>query len=40
MPNPKVGAIGLEVTDDTELGALILSCIADNETYLVKDERV
>ena len=40
MPNPKGGAIGFQVSDDTELGGLILSCIADNEAYLVKDERI
>ena len=40
MPNPKGGAIGLQVSDDRELGMLILSCIADDEIYSVKDERV
>lgn len=40
MPNPKGGAIGLQVSDDRELGTLILSCIADDEIYSVKNERV
>ena len=30
MPNPKGGAIGFQVSDDTELEGLILSCIANN----------
>ena len=40
MPNPKGGAIGLQVSNDKELGTLILSCIADDEIYSVKNERV
>ena len=40
IPNPKGGAIGLEVSDDTKLAWTILSSIADNERYLVKDPEV
>ena len=40
MPNPKGGAVGLQVSDDKELGELILSCISDNEAYLVKDPKM
>lgn len=40
IPNPTGGAIGFQVSDDTELGGLILSCIADNQSYLVKDEKI
>lgn len=32
--------IGLELSDDTELAKMILSCISDNERYLVKDPRI
>ena len=35
MVNPRGG--GIELSDDTELGLTILSCIANNERYLVKD---
>lgn len=40
MPNPKGGSMGLELSDDNELALTILSCIADNERYLVKDQRI
>ena len=40
MPNPRGGIIGLEFSDDTELAFTILSCIADNERYLVKDPEI
>lgn len=40
MPNPRGGNIGLEFSDDTELAFTILSCIADNERYLVKDPEI
>ena len=40
--NPRGGdlTIGLELSDDTELAKMILSCISDNERYLVKDPRI
>lgn len=31
---------GLEFSDDTELSNIILSCISDNERYMVKDPRI
>nr|YP_010471962.1 hypothetical protein N4L39_pgp092 [Haslea avium]YP_010472028.1 hypothetical protein N4L39_pgp026 [Haslea avium]UVG41427.1 hypothetical protein [Haslea avium]UVG41493.1 hypothetical protein [Haslea avium] len=34
--NPRGGSLGLEFSDDTELANTILSCIDDNERYLVK----
>ena len=37
VANPRGGGIEFELSDDTELGLTILSCIADNEQYLVKD---
>ena len=40
IPNPRGGSIGLEIADDTELGLTILSCISDNEGYLVKDPKI
>lgn len=40
MVNPRVGNIGLEFSDDTELANVILTCIADNERYLVKDPEI
>lgn len=40
MPNPRGGAIGLQVSNDTELESLILSSIVENEAYLVKDKKI
>ena len=41
MANPRGGGnIGFEFSDDTELAQTILTCIADNESYLVKDPKV
>jgi len=40
MPNPRGGSIGLEIADDTELALTILSCMSDNERYLVKDPEI
>ena len=40
MVNPRGGNIGLEFSDDTELAHTILTCIADNERYLVKDPEI
>ena len=40
MVNPRGGNIGLEFSDDTELAHIILTCIADNERYLVKDPKI
>lgn len=40
IPNPKGGAIEFQISDDRELSGLIISCIADNEAYLVKDEKI
>lgn len=37
IANPRGGNLGLEFSDDTELAHTILTCIADNERYLVKD---
>lgn len=38
IPNPKGGG-EIQLTEDTELDYLIISCTADNEMYLVKDPR-
>nr|YP_010472458.1 hypothetical protein N4L43_pgp051 [Pleurosigma intermedium]UVG42069.1 hypothetical protein [Pleurosigma intermedium] len=42
IANPRGGdlTIGLELSDDTELAKIILSCISDNERYLAKDPRI
>lgn len=40
MANPIGGNLGLEISDDTELANTILTCIADNERYLVKDPEI
>lgn len=40
LPNPRGGTLELEVTDDRELALTILSCIDDNERYLVKDPKL
>ena len=42
ITNPRGGnlTIGLELSDDTELTKIILSCISDNEHYIVKDPRI
>ena len=37
MPNPRGGNLEIEFSDDTELSYTILSCIAGNQRYLVKD---
>ena len=37
IPNPRGGNFGFDLTDDSELAHTILTCIADNERYLVKD---
>ena len=38
--NPREGGLKLKLSDGRELGLIILSCIADNENYLVKDPRL
>ena len=39
IPNPKRGLLEFKLYDDKEdLEKIILSCIADNESYIVKDE--
>ena len=40
MANPRGGSIELEFSDDTELAHTILTCIAENERYLVKDPEI
>jgi len=40
MANPRGGSIGLEFPDDTELAYTILTCIANNERYLVKNPEI
>jgi hypothetical protein len=40
IPNPRGGSIEVKISDETELALTILSCIADNERYLVKDPEV
>lgn len=40
MPNARGGNLKLEFSEDTELAFTILSCIAENERYLVKDPRI
>jgi hypothetical protein len=40
IANPRGGNLELEFSDDTELAHTILSCIADNERYLVKDSEL
>lgn len=40
MPNPKGGSLGIELSDNNELALTILSCIADNENYLVKNKEL
>ena len=40
IANPRGGNIGLKISDDTELAYTILTCIADNERYLVKDPEI
>jgi hypothetical protein len=40
IANPRGGNFNLEFSDDTELGRTILSCIADNERYLVKNPKL
>jgi hypothetical protein len=40
IPNPKGGSLEIKFTDDSELAAIILSCIADNELYVVRDPRI
>ena len=38
VANPRGGEFSVTFTDDNELAQTILSCIADNERYLVKDQ--
>lgn len=42
IASPRGGniSVGLELTDDTELAEVILSCINDNEHYMIKDPRI
>ena len=40
MPGPGGAQFGLELFDDNELGHIILSCIADEEQYLVRDRKL
>jgi hypothetical protein len=40
VPNPKGGGMEIEFTDDSELASVILSCIADNEFYIVKNPKI
>ena len=40
MPKITGGQLGLDFQDDTELAPIILTCIADNERYLIKDQRI
>lgn len=37
IANPWGGNLGFEFSDDIELAQTILTCIADNERYVVKD---
>ena len=38
MDNSRGGALGLQVSGDSELKELILSCISYNESHLVKSD--
>lgn len=40
LPDPRGGSKEIKVSDDTELGFIILSCIADNESYIVKSQKI
>jgi len=40
IQNPRGGAIEVQLSDDNELAFTILTCIADNEQYLVKNPRL
>lgn len=40
IPDPRGGVIGTEFSDDSELALMMLSCIVDNERYLIKDPDV
>jgi len=40
LPNPRGGGTTVQLSDDTELALTILSCIADNESYLVKSPKI
>lgn len=40
MSNPKGKGLKLEFFDDNELEITLLPCIADNEHYLVRNEKV
>lgn len=40
IQNPRGGGIELQLSDDNELAFTILSCIADNEQYLVKSPKI
>jgi hypothetical protein len=38
--NPRGGAKELKLSDDNELSSVILSCIANDESYIVKNEQI
>lgn len=40
LPDPHGGSKEMKLSDDTELGFIILSCIADNESYIVKSQKI
>ena len=40
LPNPRGGSKEIRFSDDSELGFIILSCIADNESYIVKSPKI
>lgn len=40
MPNPTGGSMKMEFTDDSELALTILTCIADNEVYIVRHPKI
>lgn len=40
LPNPRGGGSSIQLSDDDELALTILSCIADNELYLVKSKKL
>jgi hypothetical protein len=42
IPNPKggIGSMEIDFSDDSELASVILSCISDNELYVVKNPKI
>jgi hypothetical protein len=40
IPNLKGGGMEIEFIDDNELASIILTCIADNELYVVKNPKI